>query len=565
MLAVQLLVLRKTEDSMMDSNFAALQQLHSSLRVAIYCRLSKDDNLDGQSASIHNQRDMLETWCQEHGYTVAGVYADDGYSGLYMDRPDFQRMLADCKQCKIDIVVTKDMSRLTRNSTHSGQLRDEFFPKHHIRYIGVTDGVDTGKDDDLIAFRSVFNEIYSKDIGKKVHSSYVIKAKKGKFTGCIAPFGYMKSPEDKNFLIPDKDTAWIVQKIFGWAAEGHGTNWIRRRLEDEKIPAPCWWNRKKGLRNHVTKWEKEYGEKGIYMWDFSTIKQIIANPVYIGTIASQKANYRFKVGWLGDKKPEEWIQVENVHEPLVDIDTYNLVQEKVKMRKRPDAWGNYGIFAGLVKCGECGSTMNQRVANAKAKTRILTCAKYNKYGVAHCSQHRLELDTLYQIVLEQIRTCAALALADETKVMEELRKSSQCDSEEESRRMKAKLSESANRLSELDALISKLYEDWVAGRINETNFTRMMEKAQGEQEALQKKADTMRECLDGAAREQEDNSKWLSLIRQYADIKELDREMLHLLIKEIVVHEDLSEGRRNTTVEIHFNFMKQGSQLTVKS
>ena len=209
--------------------------------------------------------------------------------------------------------------------------------------------------------------------------------------------------------------------------------------------------------------------------------------------------------------------------------------------------------------------MNQRVVNAKAITRILTCAKYNRYGVAHCSQHRLELDTLYQIVLEQMRSCAALALADETKVMEELRKSNQCDSEEESRRMKAKLSESVRRLSELDALVSKLYEDWVAGRINETNFTRMMEKSQGEQETLQKKADMMRECLDGAAREQEDNSKWLSLIRQYADIKELDREMLHLLIKEIVVHEDMSEGRSNTTVEIHFNFMKQGSQLTVKS
>ncbi len=312
------------------------------------------------------------------------------------------------------------------------------------------------------------------------------------------------------------------------------------------------------MRNHVTKWEKEYGEKGIYMWDFSTIKQILANPVYIGTIASQKADYRFKVGWIGDKKPEDWIQVENVHEPLVDMDTYNLVQEKVKMRKRPDAWGNYGIFAGLVKCGECGSTMNQRVANAKSKTRILTCAKYNRYGVAHCSQHRLELDMLYQIVLEQIRSCAALALADETKVMEELRKSCQCDSEEESRRIKEKL-------SELDVLISKLYEDWVAGRINETNFTRMMEKAQGEQEVLQKKVDTMRERLNGAAREQEDNSKWLSLIRQHADIKELDREMLHLLIKEIVVHEDMAEGKRSTTVEIHFNFMKQGSQLTVKS
>ena len=209
--------------------------------------------------------------------------------------------------------------------------------------------------------------------------------------------------------------------------------------------------------------------------------------------------------------------------------------------------------------------MNQRVANAKAKTRILTCAKYNRYGVAHCSQHRLELDTLYQIVLEQIRSCAALALADETKVIEELRKSCQCDSEEESRRIKAELSEGERRLTELDALISKLYEDWVAGRINEANFTRMMEKAQTEQETLRKKADMMRERLNGAAREQEDNSKWLSLIRQYADIKELDREMLHLLIKEIVVHEDMAQGKRNTTVEIHFNFMKQGSQLTVKS
>lgn len=221
-------------------------------------------------------------------------------------------------------------------------------------------------------------------------------------------------------------------------------------------------------------------------------------------------------------------------------------------------------FAGLVKCGECGSSMNQRVANAKAKTRILICAKYNRYGVAHCSQHRLELDMLYQIVLEQIRTCAALALADETKVMEELRKSCQCDSDDERRRMEEKLSESEKRLSELDTLVSKLYEDWIAGRINEANFIRMMEKAQAEQETLQKKADMMRQRLDGAAKEQEDNSKWLSLIKQYADIKELDREMLHLFIREIVVHGEMTEDGRNTTVEIHFNFMKQGSQLTVK-
>ena len=430
----------------------------------------------------------------------------------------------------------------------------------------MNDGVDTDKDNnDITPFKNILNEFYSRDVSKKVHSSYLTKAKKGKFTGCLAPFGYMKSAEDRNLLVPDPETAWIVQKIYQWAAEGHGPNYIRRRLEDEKIPTPCWWNRKKGLRNHVTKWEKEDPENGRYIWDFTTIKEILINPAYLGSIASQKTYYRFKTGWLKDKKPEEWIVVENMHEPLVDADTYALVQEKVKTRKRADAFGNYGIFAGLVKCGECGSTMNARVANNKAHNRILTCAKYNKYGVKHCSQHRLEYDVLYQIVLKQIRTYAALALQDEESVMAELKLNCHTEDESEKEQILSRISGDRKRLEELERMVDRLYEDRIAGRINDANFDRMIQKVQTEQDTLQKKVDLANARLEEESRVQEDNSKWLALIRKYADITKLDREMLHLLISQIVVHEDIIDGKRDITAEIHFNFMAQPGSIAVEN
>ena len=193
---------------------------------------------------------------------------------------------------------------------------------------------------DVILYVRLTNEMYSRDVSKKVHSSYLTKAKSGKFTGCLAPFGYKKDPLDKNRLVIDEDTAWIVRKIYDYARNGSGPNRIRRRLEDEEIPCPAWWNRQKGLRDHITKFERENPERGRFVWDFTTIKEILSNPVYIGAIASQKVNYRFKIGWMGDKRREDWIIVEGMHEAIIDRDTYDIVQEKVKSRKRADAWGS---------------------------------------------------------------------------------------------------------------------------------------------------------------------------------------------------------------------------------
>ena len=547
----------------MRTNTVYAEPYPQEVRAAIYCRLSKDDDLSGPSASIQNQRELLCRYCEEQGWRVAGIFQDDGFTGLNMDRPDFQKMLAAVERGMFDVILTKDLSRLGRNYLQTGQLIEEFFPKNKVRYIALNDAVDTNIENDITPFRNILNEMYSRDVSKKVHSSYLTKAKSGKFTGCLAPFGYKKDPMDKNRLVIDEDTAWIVRKIYDYARNGNGPNRIRRRLEDEEIPCPAWWNRQKGLRDHITKFEREDPERGRFMWDFTTIKEILSNPVYIGAIASQKVNYRFKIGWMGDKKREDWIIVEGMHEAIIDRDTYDIVQEKVKSRKRADAWGNFSLFAGLVKCGQCGSTMNIRRANQKGNDRIYTCSRYNKYGKAHCTQHRIKYDTLYDIVLEQIRSCAEKALADEQEAAAQLRENCQADEQAERALIEQSIAEDSERIDALERIISRVYEDMVAGRITEDNFNHILERSQTEQTTLKTRVALNRQRLAQLDQEQEDNTRWLEIIKDYADIQELDAVTLNRLVQKIVIHEDIDSDTVRQTVEIHFNFNNQADKCRI--
>ena len=547
----------------MRTNTVYAEPYPQEVRAAIYCRLSKDDDLSGPSASIQNQRELLCRYCEEQGWRVAGIFQDDGFTGLNMDRPDFQKMLGAVERGMFDVILTKDLSRLGRNYLQTGQLIEEFFPKNRVRYIALNDAVDTNIENDITPFRNILNEMYSRDVSKKVHSSYLTKAKSGKFTGCLAPFGYKKDPLDKNRLIVDEDTAWIIRKIYDYARNGSGPNRIRRRLEDEEIPCPAWWNRQKGLRDHMTKFEREDPERGRFIWDFTTIKEILSNPVYIGAIASQKVHYRFKIGWMGDKRREDWIIVEGMHEAIIDRDTYDIVQEKVKSRKRADAWGNFSLFAGLVKCGQCGSTMNIRRANQKGNDRIYTCSRYNKYGKAHCTQHRIKYDTLYSIVLEQIRSCAEKALADEQEAAEQLRENCQADEQAERLLIEQSIAEDSERIDALERIISRVYEDMVAGRITEDNFNRILERSQTEQTTLKNRVMLNRQRLTQQDQEQEDNTRWLEIIKDYADIQELDDVTLNRLVQKIVIHEDVDSDTTRQTVEIHFNFNNQADKRRI--
>ena len=529
--------------------------LAGGFRAAIYCRLSKDDDLDGESASIANQRDMLENYCKRQGWEVTAVYQDDGYTGLNMERPDLKRMLKAIERREVNLVITKDLSRLGRNYLQTGTLIEDFFPRHGVRYIAMNDGIDTLRENnDIAPFKNILNEMYSKDISKKVHSSYLLKAQKGKFTGCIAPFGYRKDPEDKNHLLVDEETAPIVRLIFSWALNGHGPNYIRRRLEEQKIPCPTWWNRERGFRNVRTKWEKQDPENGRYMWDFSVIKDILMNPVYTGAIASQKTDYRFKIGTIREKKPEDWIVVEGQHEPLVDKKSFDIVQEKLKSRQRPRNTGEISLFAGLIKCGECGKSLTVRMTNDKHPKQIYSCKTYNAYGKNHCSQHRIDLDTLSTLVLHKIRECANAALVDGEAVADRLSDSCKAQQKGQREALERSLAKDEERIEVLEKLVMRLYEDMVAGRVSETNFQLLMEKTQKEQKELKERVDKTRKLLHDEIQLADDAQQWIESIQAYRDITELDAATLNRLIKEIIVHESIDDDKtRHISIEIHFN------------
>ena len=529
--------------------------LAGSFRAAIYCRLSKDDDLDGESASIANQRDMLEHYCEKQGWEVVEVYQDDGYTGLNMERPDLKRMIKAIERRQVNLVITKDLSRLGRNYLQTGYLIEDFFPRNGVRYIAMNDGIDTLRENnDIAPFKNILNEMYSKDISKKVHSSYLLKAQKGEFTGCVAPFGYRKDPEDKNHLLVDEETAPIVRQIFRWALEGHGPNFIRRRLEEQKVPCPTWWNRERGIRNVRTKWEKQDPENGRYMWDFSVIKDILMNPVYAGAIASQKKEYRFKIGPIGEKKPQDWIVVEQRHEPLIDRKSFAIVQDKLKSRQRPRQNGETSLFAGLIKCGECGKSLTIRTTHAKHPQQIYACKTYGAFGKTHCSQHRVEYDTLYRLVLNKIRECASAALMDGEAIAGKL--TDTCEAEQKGQReaWERSLAKDEERIEVLEKMVLRLYEDMMAGRISDTNFNLMLGRTQTEQAELKARVEEARKRLSDEAKIESDARQWIDAIQEYADITELDAATLNRLIKEIVVHERIdSDKTRHISIEIHFN------------
>ena len=525
-------------------------------RVGIYCRLSKDDELQGESASISNQREMLTNYCKAQGFTIVDIFQDDGYTGLNMDRPGLKQALKAIEDKKINLLLTKDLSRLGRNYLETGRLMEDYFPRRGVRYIAVNDNIDTARDSNEIApFKNILNEMYSKDISKKVHSSYLLHAKQGKYTGVVPPFGYLKDPNNKGHLIVDGETAWVVRKIFDYAMESKGSNYIRRRLEREKIACPCWWNRTRGFRNHYTKWEIKDPENGKYIWDFGIIERILQNPVYYGAIASQKADYRFKMGVIRKKKAHEWIIVENQHEPIIDRQTFDIVQTKIKKRQHPRDKDNFSLFSGLIKCGECGKALTIRKTNAKYPKDIYSCVTYNKFGKEHCTQHRVDYDVLYQLVLDRIRLLAKAALADEKSVEMRLESSYAQQARVEQEASSFAIAKAQDRIQVLDRMISRLYEDMIAGRVNEANFETLLNNAQREQTTLKEQIEAAQN--KGAEEEQkiQDAKAWTELIKEYADITELDSETLNRLIKEIIVHETIDEEKnRNITIEIHFNF-----------
>ena len=333
------------------------------LRAALYCRLSKDDMLQGDSESIKTQKAMLTQYTKEHGFLVVRIYVDDGYSGLNFDCPSFNRMLDDIEVGKIDVVITKDLSRLGRDHLKVGHFTEIYFPMKNVRYIAVNDGVDTAnKNNDIAALKNVMNEFYSRDNSRKIRSSICARAKAGLYRSSFNPIGYRKSPDNHNKLIVDEETAWIVKRIFELANAGMGAHKIATVFRKEQVPCPLWWLHNRGEKDYSKRFENPENK---YEWSHTVICNIISNPLYLGHCVMCKTKSIFKVNASKKVPKEDWITVENTHEPLVTQEVFDGANEKILSRRRDTTDNFVSPFAGLVKCGTCGKALGLRYWTGK--------------------------------------------------------------------------------------------------------------------------------------------------------------------------------------------------------
>ena len=531
------------------------QQIYNT---GIYLRLSCDDDVHGESVSISNQRQMLTQYCREHGLRLVDEYVDDGYSGTNFDRPSFQRMLDDIENGKINCVVTKDLSRLGRNYILTGQYTEIYFPSKNVRYIAVSDGVDSEKGESEIApFLNILNEMHARQTSKKVKAAMKVRFENGARSGYCAPYGYLKHESIKGKIVPDEETAWVVRKIFTLAATGLGPNKIRRALESEKIPSPSWRQYEKfGFFSHLFEGKPENQK---YLWTNPQIGFILKDETYIG----HSIHYRRKYVSFKNKKQvlvdeNDWYRVENTHEPLISMDLWEQVQAHVSQRKRSGKSGRIQIFAGLLRCADCKSGMRLKETKYKDSVyRSFECSTYGQYGKERCTNHLINYKTLYNLVLIRLQQWVALAHKDEKELLDRLLKNGQKQRDAETSISKKELAKAVKRQKELDTMFAKLYEDHAMSRIDERNYDMLRERYQDEQRGLDEKIAVLNVRLAESVETQRNAERWIALIQKYTVISELTAPLLHELIEKIVIHQGVTspDGFKDQEVEIFYRFI----------
>lgn len=523
----------------------------SILRTALYCRLSKDDMLQGDSESIKTQKAMLTQYAKEHGFLIVEVYVDDGWSGLNFQRPDFNRMLDDIEAGKIDVVITKDLSRLGRDHLKVGHFTEIYFPMKNVRYIAVNDGVDTAnKNNDIAALKNVMNEFYSRDNSRKIRSSIRARAKAGLYRTSFNPIGYRKSPDNHNKLIVDGETAWIVKRIFELANAGMGAHKIAKTFREEQVPCPSWWLHSRGERDYSQRFENPANK---YEWSHTVIRNIIANPLYLGHTVMCKTESIFKVGTFKKVPKADQIRVENTHEPLVSQELFDGANAKILSRRRDTTDNFVSPFSGLVKCGTCGKALGLRYWG-KDRHHIYVCTTY-AHDTKACSDHRIYYEDLYNAVLADIQYHVRLAYEDRDKAVALAMKMNAKADGNKGKSNESKLKQAKKRYDEVTRLFDRLYEDSLSGRISNDNFTRLIDKYQTEQEQLLGQIQNLENALQEVKDSQTNAVQWAALMADYVGIRELTAENLNLLVERIEVFDRTeTDGEAEQVIRICYRF-----------
>ena len=532
-----------------------LRQTTQTLITALYPRLSHEDELAGESNSISNQKRILETYARQNGFSNLKWYTDDGYSGANFQRPGFQAMLADIEAGKVGTVIVKDMSRLGRNYLQVGMYTEMIFPQKNVRFIAINDGVDSAQgENDFAPLRNIFNEWLVRDTSKKIKAVKRSKGMSGKPITSKPVYGYLMD-EDENFII-DEEAAPVVRQIYSLCLAGNGPTKIARMLTEQQIPTPG------TLEYRRTGSTRRYHPGYECKWATNTVVHLLENREYTGCLVNfktEKPSYKLKHSI--ENPPEKQAVFENHHEPIIDRETWERVQELRKQRKRPNRYDEVGLFSGILFCADCGSVMyQQRYQTDKRKQDCYICGSYKK-RTADCTAHFIRTDLLTAGVLSNLRKVTSYAAKHEARFMKLLIEQNEDGDRRRNAAKKKELEAAEKRIAELSAIFKRLYEDSVTGRISDERFTELSADYEAEQKELKERAARLREELSKAQEATANAEKFMNVVRRHTTIEELTPTLLREFVEKIVVHESVAlDGKRRgklrrQEIEIYYSFV----------
>ena len=517
----------------------------------LYPRLSRDDNLEGESYSIQNQKKLLTKAAKDMGYTNLVTFVDDGVSGVTMNRPGFNAMMDELEKGHAAAVFVKDMSRLGRNYIEVGRLMEEFFPEHDIRLVAVSDGIDTFEgDNELAPIKNLFNEWYARDISKKRRISNKIKGNSGEPMG-PPPYGYMKDPDNPKHWVVDDEAAAIVKRIFAMSMDGYGIEQIAARLEADGVLTPRAYWISKGVRRPVSN-ENPSPTK----WCKTTISKILALQEYCGDIVNFKTYSRsYKLKKRIENDPENWVIFKDVHTPIVERAIWERVQEKRgKVRKRKQKDGTPCMFSGLLVCADCGHNLHYHFSQKNHDIRFYTCSNYKGDRGTCPSTHYIRVDFLEQVVLGEIKRLTKFASKFEAQFAQTVMGCSLQNTTAKREAMQKELYSLRARDRELDGLFERIYEDNAAGKISDERFARMSQRYESEQAELTVKIKALKAEIDKVGSQSFTADMFLATVRKYTRAKKLTPRMLNELIQYIEVHQaEKIDGVWEQKLTIHYN------------
>ena len=522
---------------------------------ALYCRLSRDDELQGESNSIVNQKTILQRYADDNGFSNIQFFVDDGYSGTNFNRPDWLRLISMVEEGKIGTIIVKDMSRLGRDYLQVGMYTEIVFPNADIRFIAINNGVDSDnqQDSDFTPFLNIINEWYAKDTSKKIRAVFKAKGESGKPLCTNPPYGYVKDTEDKHHWIVEETAADVVRRIFKLCMDGYGPSQIAGILEKDKVLVPSAHYKSLGISYPATSPDNPYA------WQSRTVADILSHQEYLGhtvNFKTYKKSYKNKKKLYND--PSDWKIFENTHEAIIDQETFDIVQRIRDGRRRLTPMGEMPILSGMLFCADCGAKLYQvRAKGWTHEQEYFVCATYRKVKGA-CSSHQIHNVQVEEILLRELHRITAYAREHESEFIELVTKQSEKDLNRQLRDSHKELEQSKSRISKLDTIVQRLYEDNLDGKISDERFARMSATYDAEQKQLEQRQIELQKFIDKSKEQTLNVDSFLKVVRKYTDIKELTSEIIRSFVERIDVYKpEKVPGTRTKkqTICIHWNFI----------